>query len=107
MDMESQLTAALNKSLEVRLTQQLLGKDCCWTEPFFFPRPLRGARTLIRTEADRKVKIFGAGVCGEMRTEWKRVCCHIIIRHRSPLLQCIERAESRMVHDEKSWMIVD
>lgn len=103
MDLESQMTAFLNRSLAVRLTQQLLAKDVCWVEPFSAPKMDRGARTLMRTGTDRKVKIFGAGVCNEVR----ETCCHIIIRHRSPLLQCIERAESKMGQNEMSWVIVD
>ena len=102
MDLESQMTASLNKSLNVRLTQQLLGKDVCWAGPFYSPKMDRGARTLMRVGADNKVKIFGAGVCNELR----EICCHVIIRHRSPLVQCIERAESSMGHIEKSWVIV-
>jgi hypothetical protein len=103
MDIESQMTATLNKSLNVRMTQQLLAKDVCWTDPFSPPDIDRGVRTLMRTGADTKVKIFGAGVCNELR----KICCHIIIRHRSTLLQCIERAESSMDHNEMSWIIVD
>jgi hypothetical protein len=102
MDLESQMTATLNKSLNVRTTQ-LLAKDVCWTDPFSSPEMDRGVRTLMRTGADNKVKIFGAGVCNELR----KICCHIIIRHRSPLSQCIERAESSMDHNETSWIIVD
>ena len=102
LDLESQMTASLNQSLNVRMTQQLLAKDVCWTDPYFSPEMDRGRRTLMRVGADNKVKIFGAGGCNELR----KTCCHIIIRHRSPLIQCIERAESRIDHNEVSWVIV-
>lgn len=102
MDLESQMTASLNKSLNVRMTQQLLAKDVCWADPSSSPEMDRGVRTLMRVGADNKVKVFGAGVCDELR----KICCHIIIRHRSPLVQCIDRAESSMDRNEMSWVIV-
>ncbi len=103
MDLESQMTAALNKNLNERMTQHFLTKDVCWSDPFSVPDMHREVRTLIRVGSDNKVKIFGAGVCYDTR----KACCHIVIRHRSSLIQCIEQAESRMHLNTSSWVIVD
>jgi len=103
MDLESQLTAKLSEGLNMRITQQLITKDVCWTDPFSSPTVDRGVRTLMRTGANNKVKIFGAGACNEPR----EVCCQIVIRHQSPLLQCIEKAESNANNEIKSWIVVD
>lgn len=105
LDIESQMTATLNKSLNVRLTQQLQAKRVYWIGPFSQPITSSEVRTLIRTGADNKVTIFATGLCiGE---SLRGPCCRIIIRHRSPLLQCIERAESSIDHTERSWVILD
>lgn len=103
LDVESQLTASLEESLNRRLTQQLISKDVCWTKPFSSPSVDCEVRTLMRTGANRKVKVFGAAFCNERR----EACCHIIIRHRSPLLQCISTAESKISPRSSSWIIVD
>lgn len=102
MDLESQLTAKLNEGFNMRMTQQLITEDVCWADPFYSPKVDSGVRTLIRTGGNNMVKIFGAGACYEPR----EVCCHIVIRHRSPLLQCIEKAESN-ANITKSWIVVD
>lgn len=102
MDLESQLTAKLSAGFNMRLTQHLMSKDVCWTDPFASPKVEREVRTLMRTGANSKVKIFGAGTCNDPRD----ICCHIVIRHQSPLLQCIEKAESSVDNDIKSWIIV-
>ena len=102
MDLESQLTAKLSEGFNMRIAQQLITKDVCWADPFYLPAIGREVRTLIRTGANIMAKIFGAGACDELR----KVCCHIVIRHRSPLLQCIEKAESN-ANMEKSWVVVD
>jgi hypothetical protein len=102
MDLESQLTAKLSEGFNMRIAQQLITKDVCWADPFYLPAIGREVRTLIRTGANIMAKIFGAGACNELR----KVCCHIVIRHRSPLLQCIEKAESS-ANMEKSWVVVD
>ena len=103
MDLDSQSTASLNEALNRKLSQQLIAKDVCWTDPFSSPKIEAGARTLMRTGTDPKVKIFGAGACNEPRD----LCCHIIIRHRGPLLECIDRAENSIHNEQGSWIVVD
>ncbi|KIW18621.1 hypothetical protein PV08_02910 [Exophiala spinifera] len=104
LDLESQMTASLSNTLNMRLTRQLLG-NVYWADPFSEPNLDRGMRILIRAgPVYNKVKIFGAGICNEAQ---HKVCCQIFIRHRSPLLQCIERAESARLRDDCSWVIVD
>jgi hypothetical protein len=103
MDTESQNMASLNKALNLKISQQLIAKDVCWTDPFSSPKIEAAARTLIRSGNDPKVKIFGAGACNKPRS----LCCYIVIRHRSPLLQCIDKAESSMLDGQDSWIVVD
>ena len=103
MDLESQNMASFNEALNLTISNQLISKDVCWTDPFSSPKIEPGARTLIRTGTNPKVKIFGAGACNEPRD----LCCHIVIRHRSPLLQCIHKAESCMCDEKRSWIVVD
>lgn len=103
MDTDSQMTAELTKSLNKRMTQRLIGSDVAWTDPFSAPKIDAGCRTLIRTGWDPKVRIFGAGACYDFRS----VCCRVAIRHHTPLLHCIERAESMMKAPTDSWIIVD
>ncbi|KAF8847374.1 hypothetical protein BDZ45DRAFT_811632 [Acephala macrosclerotiorum] len=102
MDLESQLTAKLNQGFNMRMMKELVIEDVCWTDPFYSPTVNTGVRSLIRTGGNNMVKIFGAGACCEART----ICCGVFIRHRSPLLQCIEKAESN-AHIFKSWIVVD
>ncbi|KFY85042.1 hypothetical protein V500_08766 [Pseudogymnoascus sp. VKM F-4518 (FW-2643)] len=90
LDLESQLTAELMAQLQSRLTKQWISKGICWADPFSSPDIGFEVRTLVRTMGVQKVKIFGAG----NYNAYRRSCCRIFIRHKSPLVQCIERAES-------------
>ena len=103
MDVDSQMTAELTKSLNTRMTQKLVGSDVSWTDPFSAPKVDPGIRTLIRTGWDQKVEIFAAGACYEFRN----VSCYVVIRHQTPLLQCIEKAESIIKSTNDSWIIID
>lgn len=103
LDLESQLTAELMAQLQTRLTKQWISKDICWADPFSSPKIGFEVRTLVRTMGVQKVKIFGAGNYNASR----RSCCRIFIRHKSPLVQCIEKAESNENQYNHSWVIVD
>jgi len=92
----------LSASLERRLKETLVGKDACWTDPFYSLKFGHGVRSLVWTGGDQSVRLFSAGLCNELRDN----CCRIVIRHRSSLLQCMQEAESGENDDTRSWVVV-
>ncbi|MCJ1327757.1 hypothetical protein MMC10_004432 [Thelotrema lepadinum] len=103
MDLESRLTADLSRTLMLRLKNECLAKDICWTDNF--GRYInQGSGTLLRAGPDIKKKIFGAAASRILRHTEESGCLYVIIRHRSSMLQCIEKAVGR---NARTWVIVD
>jgi hypothetical protein len=96
MKSEPQRTPQLVAALHSRIGGLLSECDVSWVDPFVDPVISQGTGTLMRTANSVTVKVCGSAALSS-------ICCRVIVRHRSYLLQCIERASS----ESRTWIVID
>ena len=105
IDESTIMEAQQDGDLDSGIAQKLCNTNTCWAEPVAQPEGGTGARTLLHTSGNIKVKIATAAMCGTLIKFY--ACTTNVIRHRGELIKCIAWAESRMRDEDSGWTIID